>query len=759
MTAPPPPSGTVARCPHCEAPVEGPEDRFCCHGCETAYHLLQDMGLGEWYARREQPGVRPEPSVHAWEAVPVERDEEGCRATLAIDGIRCTSCTWVVERVLERTEGVREVQVSYATGRAQVRWDPDVIDLEQLASRISTIGYTPRPVDAPPPPDPLFVNLAVALFCTANLMLLTAGLYASWLDGMAPRFLALFRWGALALATPVAIFAAEPFWRGAWAGIREGRIGMDVPVALAVGVLYLHGVVQTLRGAEAYLDSLGMLVTLLLVGRILEARGRSSAADAASIIAARLPRTARVRTATGVEDRAPERLQPGDLLELGPGVEVAADATLTEGALQVQTAMLTGETEPRTLSVGDTLLAGSVVLNGTGAARVVRAGSNTTAMRMAEAVREAIDRPTVENPANALAPAFTAATVAIAAVVGGLWATFHSVHAGVEVAVAVLVVACPCALGLAVPLSVSTGLGALARRGVLLRDGDALLRLAEVEAVALDKTGTLTLGEPTVLRADDEVLRIAAGLERASGHPIARAITREAVRRGLPMPLPEQIREVVGEGVEGRLGGRLYRLRAGRVGEVELFEEDRSLGTIALGDRPREDARRAVGALRALGLDVAILSGDRVEATARMAEEVGISTYLGGLLPEDKVRWIRDRGRVLFVGDGLNDGPAMASAHVSLAMRSGAGSDLGVADGVLAQAGLAPLPRAVVGARATVRAIRANLRRSLVYNALAVTAAAAGWINPLVAAVLMPLSSALVVYGARGVERELRRTD
>ncbi|MCA9571327.1 MAG: heavy metal translocating P-type ATPase metal-binding domain-containing protein [Myxococcales bacterium] len=378
MTAELPGEGAaIARCPHCEAPVEGPEDRFCCHGCETAYHLLQDMGLGEWYAKRESPGARPETSDHAWNAVPVQRTPRGDCTTLAIDGLRCTSCTWVVERVLERTEGVQAAQVSYATGRAKVTWDPEVVDLERLASRIAAIGYAPRPVDAPAPPDPLFTNLAVAVFGTANLMLLTAAIYASWLDGMEPRFMVLFRWGALALATPIATWSAEPFWRGAFAGIRERRIGMDVPIALAVGVLYVHGLVQTLRGAEAYLDSLGMLVTLLLVGRILESRGRRDTADAAAAIASRLPRTARRRTVDGVEEVSPSDLAPGDLLELGPGTEIAADATLTEGALQVQTSMLTGETAPRTLAVGDDLLAGSVVLEGTGAARVVRAGPNT----------------------------------------------------------------------------------------------------------------------------------------------------------------------------------------------------------------------------------------------------------------------------------------------------------------------------------------------------------------------------------------------
>jgi cation transport ATPase len=277
-----------------------------------------------------------------------------------------------------------------------------------------------------------------------------------------------------------------------------------------------------------------------------------------------------------------------------------------------------------------------------------------------------------------------------------------------------------------------------------------------VDVVALDKTGTLTVGEPVVRDADDEVLRIAAGLERSSGHPIARAITRAAVGRGLPLPLPSDVVETAGIGVSGTLDGRRYTLAAGAPGTVELSADGESLGTIALGDAPRSDAAGAVAELQSLGLDVAVLSGDAPAITASVASAMGIPTHHGGLLPTDKAAWVRER-KVLFVGDGLNDGPALANATVGLAMRTGAGTSLGIADGVVAADGLSPLVAAIRGARATRRAIRTNLRRSLVYNVLAVAAAAAGLVNPLVAAILMPISSAMVLYGAGAVERTLER--
>lgn len=748
--------GAVARCPHCEALVEGPHDRFCCSGCEAAAALLHELDLDGWYAQREGPGGKPNPiERHDWSLVHTEAVADGVQACVMIDGLRCSSCVWVVERVLERTPGIQAAHVSYASGRATFTWDPEQTSLERLTARVSTLGYDPRPVDAAAPPDPLFPRLGVALFCTANLMLLTAGLYASWADGMEPRFQALFRWLALALSTPVALYSAEPFWKGAISGLRVGRLGMDVPIALSVGVLFVHGVVQTVLGAEAYLDSLGMLVTLLLVGRILESRGRRHTADAAAAVAARLPSMARRRTPTGYEDVSSSELLVDDVLELGAGAEIAADATVVEGELQVDASMLTGESQPKRCGPGDVVWAGSRVLEGTGGARVVRVGGETIASSMASALRQAIDKPAVDNPAEGLAPAFTFLSLGVAAVAGTWWTLTSGLHDGIQVAVAVLVVACPCALGLAVPLAVSNGLGALARRGIVLRDGDALLRLADVQQVAVDKTGTLTLGEPVVLEASDDILRVAAGLERVSHHPVANAIAAEARRRGIALPWVEELEETAGIGVAGRLDGAWWTLRSGGVGRVELARDGEVVGAIVTGDQLRADVAATVEALRSAGVEVTVLSGDVEEATRSTSVLAGIEEHHGALMPDDKAAWVRARPNVLFVGDGLNDGPALAAAHVGLAMQRGVGVSLGVADGIVVGEGLAPVEVALRGAKATRSAIRVNLRRSVAYNVLAVGLAAAGWVNPLVAAVLMPLSSAMVWWGSRSAEAEL----
>ncbi|MEZ4319930.1 MAG: heavy metal translocating P-type ATPase metal-binding domain-containing protein [Myxococcota bacterium] len=747
----------TGRCPHCDASVLSPTDTFCCSGCEVAWALVHEAGLEAWYERREVPGQRPEGLSGAWDAVEPRRAADGsCEVSLVVDGLRCASCTWVVERLLERADGVERATVSYATGRTRVVFDPARTDVRNLAQVIADVGYSPRPLDAPAPSDDLLGRLGIAAFCTANLMLLSASLYAGWADGMEARFQALFRWGSLALATPIAMYAAAPFFQGAWRGLQVRAVGMDVPIALAVSVLYVHGGLQTLAGAEGYLDSLGMLVTLLLAGRVLEKRGRRAAAEASAAIAAALPVSARRRTVRGVEDVLVAALVPGDIVEVGAGEEVPADGAVVDGRAAVQMAMVTGETEPVDAGPGTALVAGASVISGSVGLRVEHVGADTVAMRMADAVREASSRPLPPNPVDRLAPAFTVGVLALAGVAGLVWALLAGPSRGIEVAVAVLVVACPCALGLSVPLAVASGLGAIARRGVVLRDGAQLLTLADARTLAMDKTGTVTGGQPVVLGASDDVLQLASALERSSRHPVARALLAESERRGLPLALPEWVEEVPGVGIRGRVSGRSLVLRSGGPGAVLLEEEGRPLGLVRLGDRPRDDARAAIALLERAGLHTVLLSGDHPEVTSRIAEAVGVQEARGGLTPEAKSEALAAQpGPVVFVGDGLNDGAALAAADVGLSMHSGVTSSLLIADGVVTQAALRPVVAAVAGARATRDTVRANVTRSLVYNAVAVGAAALGFVNPLVAAVLMPLSSALVIAGALSVDRRL----
>jgi Cu+-exporting ATPase len=501
---------------------------------------------------------------------------------------------------------------------------------------------------------------------------------------------------------------------------------------------------------------MSMLVALLLAGRMLESRGRRRAAEAAVSLAATAPASAR-RSSGGATEIVPaDELEVGDLIDVGAGEELAADGVVEVGEGLVRVAVLTGESEPVEVRPGESVVAGSVLEDGAVTVRVEAVGRETVLQQMAEQLRISADRGTRRTYADRIAPWFTAGTLLVATTTFLAWTFTNSLESGLTAAVAVLVVACPCALALSRPLAAAAGLGAAARRGLLFRSADSLLELASVDIMALDKTGTVTGGEMTVLDAEDWVLRVAAGLERYSSHPVARAITRETAHRGIPLPEAAEVREVRGVGMSGSVDGERWRVESGGPGEVRLLGDDGREGSIHLGDAVRSDSASAVNALGDLGLEVVLLTGDHRDVAHRIGEAAGISEIVARVDPVGKAEWItarRDAGhRVAFAGDGLNDGPGLAEADVGIAMGTGAASSILVADGVVSVRSLLPIHAGVRAARACRRAIRVNQIRSIAYNIVAVSAAAAGWINPLVAALLMPLSSAMVIWGASRVE-------
>ena len=732
-------------------------------------------GLTRYYSERTDFAPRPEAARRDdWSAVAVHTDDRGrCEARLVVDGLRCASCVWVTEKVLERTPGVDAATVSYATGRLTLRWDPARVDLPTLVRRIAALGYRPRPLGEESSPDRgLMLRLGVAVFAAMNIMGLYEGLYAGWWYGaMDPRYAALFRWLSLLLATPVAVWCAEPFFAGAWHGLKHGLLHMDLPIALGVAVLYVHGIVTTLNGRDGYLDSLGMLVALLLAGRVLESRGRRRASEAASALVGMVPQTARrlgSSIAAGGQRREDYQivpvgdLHPGDRIDAGAGEELAADGRVVEGSGQVRMALVTGEAQPILVGPGDKVVAGTVLVDGALTIEVEAVGAATVVHLMAAELQAAQDRGMAPTSTDRIAPWFTAATLAVAVLTLAGWWLAKGGDVAIARTVAVLVVACPCALALAQPLAAAAGLGAAARRGLLLRSSDALLRLGRVNVAGLDKTGTVTAGAITVVEASDAALRIAAGLERYSGHPIARAITAEATRRGIPLPQAERVEETPGAGIRGIVDGVTWEIRSAGAGMVALTAPG-LIQIIRLDDAVRPEARTAVATLKRLGLRTTLLTGDHLDVARRIAEQAEVDEVAARVDPQAKARWIRRQQeagyRVLFVGDGLNDGPALAAADLGIAMATGSASSILVADGIVSTSSLAPVAAGIRAGRAAELMIRRGQRASIVYNVLAVGAAVAGVVNPLVAAVLMPISNAMVIWNAARVERLVQKGD
>jgi Cu2+-exporting ATPase len=751
-------------CVHCGTALADARERFCCAACELASQILSGAGLEQYYERRD--GFAPRPAPHAdtdWSKLPVSVATDGAATCeLRLDGFRCTACAWVCERVIEQQPGVRSVRVGFTTGRVMLEFDPAQTDLARILEPVSQLGYRPAALKEAARFDrDLLVRFGVAIFAAMNVMMLSIATYLGWFETMAPRFEALFHWTNLLLSTPVALWCALPFHRGAWQAIRHRTLSMDLPVSVAVWVMLGHGIATAVTSTgEPYLDSLTMLVALLLLGRLLEARGRTDAMIQATSLAGRLPGVVRKLVGASIEEVAPDALAIGDLVVVASGEEIGADGTVVEGTASVDAALMTGESDPRDVRVGDTVMAGTALVDGSITVRVDAIAGARILDRMQEALEKAIREPASREPTDALAPWFTAATLSLALLGGLLWSAVEGGARGVAVAVAVLVVACPCALSLAAPLARARALGALAREGLLMTSTAALERLARADVVVLDKTGTLSAGTLAVTDASDEALRVAAGLERHSAHPIARAIVDAARSRGIPLPRASLVVETAGVGVSGVVDGVRHRVASAPPEAGAHVVEVAGVGRISLRDRLRADARDAIGALERAGLDVILLTGDRASTAARYAAGAGIARVVAEAKPLDKVAEIERLQQlghtVLFVGDGLNDGPALRRADVGIAMGSGAASAILAAHGVMLGEKLAPLANGIATARSTTHVIRTTIRRSVIYNASATLLALCGLVNPLVAAILMPISSAAVLLATRPIGRRVR---
>jgi Cu2+-exporting ATPase len=712
---------------------------------------------------------------------------------LFLDGLRCASCVNRVERELRAADGVVEACVDYVSHRALVRYQAGRTDPDSLVRRVAALGYAATPYD----PEALgagerrsarsmLARLLVAAFLAGNVMLIAAALYIGSyqdLDAATRRGL---RWLAIALSLPAASWCAAPFWRGALSGLARGEISMDVPVVLGVTISLGASVAATLSDAEhVFIDSAAMIVFLILLGRTLERRARASAAGAVERLAALAPQRALRRRGDALETVELEQLEPGDLVVVPAGERVPADGVIVQGASELDESMLSGESLPVARATGEEVQAGTRNLLAELELRVTaRAREGSLARLGALLARAQAQRPAIQRHADRVASVFAPAVLCAAAATALLHALAgRPALETALIAASVLIVACPCALGLATPVAIAAAIGRAARLGILIVRGDALERCARVDAVLLDKTGTLTDGRLALEEIDaapgcsnDELLSAAASAEGASTHPLAAAIRAAASERGIQAPEPERRATLAGCGVEAgdpeeplRVGTQRWLAACGVEIPRQLAElaakhaaeglslafvakGSRALGVLAFSDPLRPDAREAVAALRRLGLEVALASGDTESAVALAAARAGVETARAQLTPAQKVAWLEALAaggrRVLAAGDGINDAPALAAAQVGAAMARGAGVTLAAADLVIRSPRLSALADAVALSRTALRRIRENLGIALAYNALAVPLAAAGWLHPLPAALAMSLSSLVVTANA-----------
>lgn len=774
---------STRQCRHCGQDIPANFDGdFCCNGCEGAYGLLQDMGLGRYYQRRSvDPAMRPlrpdegANAHHDYAAHVIDEGDGNASLNLMVEGIHCAACIWLIEALLSRHPAVIWARVNMTTRRLVLRWRVAQADPADILAPVLAVGYRLVPYDptklgreTEKHEKQLLRAMAVAGFAAGNVMLLSVSVWAGHFSYMGHYTRDLMHWISALIVLPAVLYCIRPFLRSALTALSNRRTNMDVPISLGVLLASGMSLVETIRGGEhAYFDSAITLLFFLLIGRYLDSRARGRARSAAEHLL-----TLDAVAVTVLEDDGSQRLCPPNQVRVGQTVLVATgerigvDGSIIEGQSDVDTSLITGESVPAVVTVGMQVFAGTINLSAPLRLAVSAVGERTLLaeiVRMMEVAEQGRARyvALADRVARWYAPVVHVAALATFlgwVVLGGIPWQVALLHA-----VAVLIITCPCALALAVPVVQVIASGRLLRQGVLLKNATALERVADIDVVVFDKTGTLTAGKPELLMNGDWTdadLRQAASLAVASRHPLSRALV--AAAPSVP-PMTGAIEEP-GRGMlagEWRLGSRTHVGMAddndAQGPELWLSGPERPPIRFAFADQPRADAAQVITALQAKGLQVELLSGDRLPTVRRLAEQLGIAQWRAACTPGDKVARLEqlkaEGKRTMMVGDGLNDAPALAAASVSLSPSTAVDVSQTAADVVFQGERLAPVLEILDVAVRSRRLVQQNFALALGYNVFTVPLAVAGHVTPLIAAIAMSTSSLVVIGNALRLSR------
>ncbi len=793
-------------CFHCGLPADesihcsiASEQRyFCCYGCQSVAQLIHEGGLDGYYRFREQSGNKPQEAEQAFQGYDLEQvqarfvsdDDQGMKtARLSIQGIHCAACAWLIEQFLEKHSAVESVRVNASTRNCLLRWNPELAPLSELMAEIQRIGYSPQPeqqqerqAQQKKETQLALMRLGVAGIGMMQVGMVAVALYAGGMQGIEDYWQVFLRWVSLVIATPVVLFSARPFFVNAYRALKVKRLNMDVPVSLAIGLAYGASAWATFtRSGEVYFDSVSMFTFFLLLGRYLEMRARNSSSFASENLQQLLPLSA-YKIENEQKTLVPlAALNPGDKVWVAAGETIPADGCLVSPVARVEESLLTGESKPQKKKQGDSLAAGTLVAEQALQMQVEATGSNTRISAIEKLVRKAgLEKPRQVALADRIAAHFVSAVLLVAVLTGLSW-WFIDADKAFWVVLSVLVVTCPCALSLATPAALTAGINRARALGVLVTGSEAMEALHKVDTIAFDKTGTLTQGKihiqslipaaKTHSMSESEIedfLDIIASLEKSSSHPIANAFSGRGEKYA-----SEQLEVITGQGIKGLVEGQAYRF-----GRAAFAAPDSKLNYpsdfcmwqllskvvdgkykpllwVGLNDGLRSDAQSSVKVLLDQKYSVFLLSGDRSEVVNAIARELNLSDAQAELQPEQKLQWLKQqqqKGRaVMMVGDGINDVPVLSASDVSMAMGAATQLAQSKADSILLNGRLSAIPELIELAHKVQGVVRQNLFWALLYNLLALPAAAMGLLPPYLAAIGMSFSSLLVVLNATRV--------
>jgi Cu2+-exporting ATPase len=809
-------------CFHCGLPIpagadyrtrlDGAERRFCCFGCQSVCSAIFEAGLQGYYQRTPEGvllGPPPEPprDIEIYDFDEVQQEFATCSGDtrdihLLVEGIHCAACVWLIERGLQRVPGVLSANVNLAARRLHLRWDNRRSKLSDVLRALARIGYSAVPYDPESAEGiikkanrAMLYRLFFAGFAMMNMLWVSIALYSG---ASRDEFREFFHWIGLILATPTLLYAGYPFYRGAIGGLRGGRLTMDLPIAIGLSVTYAYSLYVTVSGSktgEVYFDTVTNLIFVILVGRYLEGMFRHQAISATKRLMELQPRVAIVMR-EGEEQMTPIRgVKPGDRVLIKPGYKVPVDGVVIEGHSSVDESMLSGESTPVSKSIGAQVSAGTLNTSGALLVEVRTLLQDTTLAKIIRLVEEAqSSKAPIQRLADTIVPWFVLVTLVCAALTFFIWNT-RDFEVALMAATSVLIITCPCALGMATPMSIAVASGLGAKHGILIKNGLVLETLSRVNHFVFDKTGTLTEGRMGVAElhiapgvAKEEVLRHAAAVERLSEHSVAKAIVAEAEAQQLSYRDIATVgfQATAGLGVEAIVNGKAvllgsaewlkrqgitldeklqaqaHELEAQAMSCVHAAIGGAHLAVFALADRLRGDAQQLVNELRAAGIAMTLLSGDRRPVAEAIARQLGGMEVIAEVLPQDKdsvIRQLQQKGAIVaMVGDGINDAPALIRADVGIALGSGTDVSVESADIVLMHNELDKVRLATLLSRRTLRTIRQNIGLSFVYNAIMVPLAMLAKVTPLVAAITMPISSLVVIGNAARIRTLFRKS-
>lgn len=760
---------------------------FCCNGCQGVYHLLSDEGLDSFYDKLgtttlTAPTTQYEDSANfdspAFYDKFVKIDSDGfSHVSLIIEGIHCSACVWLNEKALHKMDGIIEASINFTNNKAVITWADDVVKLSQIIDMIRAIGYNAFPYDssiqevrANKERKDYYLRMSVAIFASMNVMWIAVAQYAGYFSGMTQDMKTILNIAEGILATPVLFYSGWIFFRGAYYGLKTKVVNMDILVATGALLTYLYSIyITVIEQGEAYFDSVTMIITFVLIGKFLEVLSKKNAADALDVIGKNIPTEVNIVKDEKIISCKLADVIVGDTIVISTGEKVLFDGEILKGNGSFDESSLTGESEPIYKNIGDNVISGTISLDADIHYKASKDFEHSTLSNLVALLETAIiKKPKIEQMANKLSEYFSSIILALSFITFSFWYFFgYGFEISFMVGISVIVIACPCALALATPVATLVGLSLGAKRGILFKEAAQLETMANVDTLVLDKTGTITVGKPEVVKEniyEDFDKNILYSLVKSSKHPVSRGIENYLkLDDSIDQYILDDYIQVPASGISANykdkkiLGGNLKLLIDNGLDSdfksdntIFYFSvDDKIVAIYELRDNVKENAKNLVTNLTKRGVSVVMLTGDNSKTARRVATEVGITQYESEQTPEDKSAYIESlhfkNKKVVMVGDGVNDILALAQADIGIVMGSGSDVAVDVSDVVLLDDSLNSLEDSFKISRTTFGLIKQNLGISLVYNAITIPLAMAGFVIPLVAAISMSVSSLLVV--------------